>query len=82
RKMLGMTDIYPQPQTAVLTHDLPKGGPRQHYMRAVVKGGEITVFDRQDSALLTVLSGANALAVRPPNAPSETAGTRIEYLKM
>lgn len=82
RKMLGLTDILPQPQTAVLAHDLPQGGPRQHYMRARVDQGQATVFDRQDSALLTVLSQANALAIRPPHAPKAAAGTQIEYLPM
>ena len=44
-------------------------GPRTHYMRARLRRGDgvpvITPFDRQDSALLTILTEANALLIRP-----------------
>ena len=57
---------------------LRPNGPRAHYMRARVEPGaagwECTPFDRQDSALLSVLAEANALMVRPPHDPARDAG--------
>jgi molybdopterin molybdotransferase len=49
-------------------------------MRADVIEDEISVFDNQDSSLLTVLSSANALLVRPPNDPARQAGETLGYL--
>jgi molybdopterin molybdotransferase len=54
-------------------------GPRAHYMRARLEAGPdlplIRPFDRQDSALLTILSEAEALLLRPiddgPRGPGE-----------
>lgn len=68
--------------TATLTHDMPEGGPREHYMRAVVDEGQVTVASRQDSALLSVLAAANALAIRPIGAPPAKAGDPIEILPL
>ena len=51
-------------------------------MRALVQGGSITAFDRQDSALLTVLAQANALLVRAPHDPARDAGTDVSYLPL
>lgn len=67
RKMLGHTAAPLARTTASLTHSLGPNGPREHYMRARLDTTGLTVFDRQDSALLTVLSDANCLAIRPPN---------------
>ena len=49
-------------------------------MRAALQDGVATVFDRQDSSLLGVLSQANALAVRPPNDPARKAGDTLEFI--
>ncbi|MCB5198251.1 molybdopterin molybdotransferase MoeA [Loktanella sp. TSTF-M6] len=67
-------------RSAILTHDLTANGPREHYMRAVCAGDSVTVFDRQDSALLSVLSQANCLAVRPVGDPARRAGDRIAVI--
>ncbi len=66
--------------TARLTEPLNNNGPREHYMRAHVDGGEITAATRQDSALLSVLSRANALLVRPPHDPARAAGDKVEFV--
>ncbi|WP_432449687.1 molybdopterin molybdotransferase MoeA [Aliiroseovarius marinus] len=80
RKMLGL-GAAPAPRlTARLTAPVRANGPREHYMRARVESGEITIFDQQDSALLSVLSQANALAVRPPSDPERPAGEVLDYL--
>jgi molybdopterin molybdotransferase len=67
-----------------LAHDLPKNGPREHYMRAVVVGEEesVTVFDNQDSSLLATLARANALVVRPPHEPNLKAGAQVRYIAL
>jgi molybdopterin molybdotransferase len=49
-------------------------------MRARVDAGQVTVFERQDSALLSVLSQANALAVRAPGDGPRLPGDRIEII--
>ncbi|CUJ35525.1 hypothetical protein TA5113_03149 [Cognatishimia activa] len=43
-------------------------------MRAQLTDGQVTVFDRQDSALLSVLADANILVIRPPNDPARKTG--------
>ena len=82
RAMLGLRRDLPPLQTATLTADLGRNGPRAHYMRAVVDQGRVAAADNQDSSLLTVLAQANALLVRPPNDPPRAAGDRVDYLPM
>jgi len=69
-------------QTATLANDIPANGPRQHYMRAQHDTGALTVETRQDSALLSVLATANALAIRPPHDPARAAGTEISFISL
>ncbi len=80
RKMLGLKDICNQRLTAPLHHHIGANGAREHYMRGRIDNGELTVFERQDSALLSVLSDANALIIRPPHDPERQAGDVLEYL--
>ena len=80
QSMLGFEAQEESLQTAALTHDLAANGPREHYMRATVAAGEITVSPRQDSALLTILADANALLVLPPHAPAQRCGDTLHYL--
>ncbi len=80
RILLGMGYDQPPLRQAVLSKDLGPNGGREHYMRAIVDNGAVTVFDNQDSSLLTVLSQANALLVRPPDDPARRAGDSLGYL--
>lgn len=80
RAMLGLGAAPAPRHTATLAADVAANGPREHYMRAHVEGGEITIFDNQDSALLSVLAKANALAIRPPSDPARRVGEVIEFL--
>lgn len=83
RAMLGRPDAAPAPQEARLTVDLPANGPRAHYMRArLAPGPTISPFDRQDSALLSILGQADALLVRPVGAPPCRAGDTVPYLPL
>ena len=80
--MQGLEPIQRQRFTAKLTHDLAENGPREHYMRATLRSDGLHVEKRQDSALLTVLSRSNALAIRPPHAPFAASGSSIEYISI
>lgn len=82
RKMLGLVAEVPSLRQARLGTALGPNGPREHYMRAVIRNDEMTAFDNQDSSLLTVLSQANALLVRPPNDPPRPAGSVVNYLPL
>jgi len=80
RKMLGLAAAPAQKQSAPLTHDLKSNGPREHYMRARLDNDGVTVFERQDSALLTVLAKANCLCVRAPNTEAAAAGALVDII--
>ncbi|ETX14651.1 molybdopterin biosynthesis protein MoeA [Roseivivax halodurans JCM 10272] len=82
RAMLGLPAEPARRASAVLTHDLPENGMREHYMRAFRDAQGITVFERQDSALLSVLNEADALAIRPANDPPRSKGESIEYIPL
>jgi molybdopterin molybdotransferase len=86
RAMLGHAAPAPATLQARLAVDLPANGPRAHYMRARlgVSGGlpEITPFDRQDSALLSILGQADALLIRPVSDGPRKAGSAVTYLPL
>ncbi|MDM7930491.1 molybdopterin molybdotransferase MoeA [Tabrizicola sp.] len=86
RAMLGQPDPAPQPRAARLALDLPANGPRAHYMRARLTLADglpvITPFDRQDSALLSILGEANALLIRPVNDGPRAAGETVPFLAL
>jgi molybdopterin molybdotransferase len=73
RAFLGLPAGERRRRKARLGTDLPPNGPREHYMRAEVfptgEVPEIVPFDRQDSSLLSILSRANGLLVRPRRRP-------------
>ena len=76
----------PQPRRAHLGATVDANGPRAHYMRATVtdtpEGPVITPFDRQDSALLSILSQANALLIRPIADAARGVGAAATYLAL
>jgi molybdopterin molybdotransferase len=82
RAMQGFEPAPAPTATAPLAAALPANGPRTHYQRARLENGKLTVFDRQDSSLLSVLAEANALAISPPHAPAQAAGTDIAYIAL
>lgn len=71
---------------ARLRHNLPANDGRQGYLRAKLEreNGELWVraFDQQDSAMLSLLSKADALIVLPPDAPATPAGGRVAILAL
>ena len=86
RVMLGLPGEARLRRRGRLACDLEENGPREHYMRAsLTPGGEmalLTPHESQDSSLLTVLSEAGALVVRPPHDGKRRAGDLVEYLPL
>lgn len=80
RAMQGDPAPLPKARMARLALDLPATGPRSHYMRARLSGETIAPFDRQDSSLLTILTEADALLIRPAGDGPRQAGERVPYL--
>ena len=77
RKMLGLPAAPAARIDLPLGVDLPANGPREHYMRAMVRDGAVLPEDNQDSSLLGILSRADVLMVRPPHDGVRTAGEII-----
>jgi len=84
--MLGLGKQALTRETATLTQDIKPNGPRAHYMRAIsglVDGNPTcTLFDRQDSSLLSILAQANILMHREPNDPARKAGDKVEVIRI
>lgn len=80
RAMLGFPAAPTPRQSAPLAAPIGPNGPREHYMRARYEGGALTVFTRQDSALLSVLASANALVIRPIADGPREAGEVLDYI--
>ncbi len=84
RAMQGLPQAPAPRATARLAQDLPANGPREHYMRATLdRTGAVPLirpFERQDSALLSILSRADALLVRPAGDGPVAAGTGVSYV--
>ena len=81
RALQGLPAQRLAPSMARLAAPIGKNGPREHYMRAHFDGDQISAADRQDSSLLSVLSKANALVIRPPHAPAIEVGAVVPFIK-
>lgn len=86
RALLGLGQTPPATARATLGADVGPTGPRAHYMRARLAPGtglpRITPFDRQDSALITILTEADALLIRPLGDGPRPAGTEVDYIPL
>lgn len=80
RHMAGSASPLPPMLTGILGNDLPSGGNRTDYFRAMVENNVITTLYKQDSGLAVPLAKANALVVNPINAPSRSATSTAQYL--
>ena len=68
---------------ARLARPLRANGPREHYMRAVLRDdGTLEVFDNQDSSLVATLARANALVVREPREQDSPQGCPVPYIPL
>lgn len=87
RALIGLEPEPARPLTARTRVPLEANGARAHYMRATLVPGadglpEVTPVRSQDSSLLTPLSEAACLIVRPIKAPAEPAGATVPILSL
>jgi molybdopterin molybdotransferase len=82
RVMLGFPPAPAPRREATLGRAIGPNGPREHYMRAVRDGDTVSPFNLQDSSLLTILSRADALLVRPPEDPARNAGDTVQIVPL
>lgn len=68
--------------TARLLAPLPANGNRRDHLRARLTADGVHAFDAQDSSMLGVLAGANALIIRPVGAPAAAAGADVPVLAL
>jgi len=86
-RMLGLAaKARPNPVVA-LGRDLRANDQRQDYLRAhlgVDADGRTTAtpFDKQDSAMLSLIASADCLIIRPPHAAAAKAGDPVEVLML
>lgn len=85
RAMLGLPQ-RDEPALVPCEVDLPANGPRQHYMRAILRetisGASVTPLDDQDSSLTSAFAKANALIIRSIAAPAARKGTPVPVLRL
>lgn len=85
RKLSGLSPETRVKQ-AILATDTGPTGPRTHFMRATLVPGDplprVTPFDNQDSAMLSLLSQADCLLIRPIGDGPRKAGEAVEILPL
>lgn len=74
-------------EMAVLAAPFPANDERQDYVRVVLGRGPDGIWraepaGSQDSSLLSVMSRANALLIRPPHAPAAVIGERARVIRL
>ncbi len=86
-RLLGMRDLSERRLPAIAGCDLPANDRRQDYLRASLTRGSdceliATPFAKQDSSMLSLLARADALVIRPPEAPMLRAGDSVEIIPL
>jgi molybdopterin molybdotransferase len=73
-------------ETARLAAPLPKGGPREHWMRGALSSRDgvlsCEAFPDQESSLVSVFARADCLIRRPIGAPPAEAGDVVDVLRL
>jgi molybdopterin molybdotransferase len=69
-------------ETGILQTPLKANDHRAEFMRGRVEGNHVTVFDNQDSSLLSVLAGANALVYREVNEGAKAKGDEVKFIRV
>lgn len=85
--MLGLDDVSPAVLTGTLGQAMTQNDQREDYVRSRIRPDEngrpaLFPFAKQDSSMLSVMSEAQALVIRPPHAPPVAAGEQIEYIAL
>ena len=86
RAMQGLPATPAPTAQAILAEDVGPAGARVHFMRARLSPGDglprITPFASQDSALLRILTEADALLIRPQDDGPRRAGERVDFIPL
>jgi molybdopterin molybdotransferase len=73
----------PSMEQVPLAVPLAANGPREHWMRAHLgSDGTVTPYGDQDSSLVSVFAGADALLRRKSGAPAASAHERVDILRL
>ena len=86
-KLLGIPNIEPAIETAILGRDLNKNDNREDYLRAtldITNDGTLVAnpFLIQDSSMFSRLAQADCLIVRAPGAPQAFSGEKVNYISL
>jgi len=82
RRLAGADECLPRELSARIDRALPAGGARLELVRARLGAGTVTPLDERDSSALRALAAANALIVRPIDAPPLAAGGEVTVLPL
>jgi molybdopterin molybdotransferase len=87
RRLTGRAGDGLAPSRALLGADLPANDHRADHLRARLatdaEGRPVaTAFSRQDSAMIRLLSAADALILRPPHAPASPSGADVPIIRL
>ena len=77
RAVLGSQSPLPRPISAALGVEMPQGGERREFIRAVWDGANVSPLCNQDSGALATLAASNALIERPAGCPLAQAGAVV-----
>lgn len=72
---------------AKLGRNLPENDQREDYLRATLVDGDgelpvATPFSKQDSSMLSLISGADCLVIRPPRSPAAQTGDVVTVMPL
>ena len=82
-RMQGLPGDAPATFTAHLGAEMKENDGREDYVRATLSPDLVaTPFPKQDSGMLSSLARADALIIRPPNAPRAPAGTQVPIIPL
>ena len=86
-KMLGQSAELIDTQPARLAVDVKQNDQREDYVRATTTRGPdgssvVEPHPVQDSSMLSVLAGSNALLVRPPHDPARAKGEVVQIIDL
>ena len=75
--------VEPPMHQAPLAVAIQGNGPREHWMRAKIgSDGAVTPYGDQDSSLVSVFAGADALLRRRAGAAAASAGEKVDILRL
>lgn len=82
RRLSGAGECLPRQLAACVDRPLAAGGSRVELLRARLAGGTVSPIDETDSSALRALAAANALVLRPADAPPVAAGAMVTTLPL